>query len=310
MSQQTYRIRSYRPSDFEEYLNLHTDTEEIDRSGICISRQTLREYLERPGYNPENDLFIAEASGRIVGFLNLTPELIMRRVLLDCLVHPQHRHKGLAKQFFERAEQRARELEVELMHVNILEENTTARAMLTKLGFSMVRQFLEMRLSLSEAALPETSNGELPSRYLQRGEEEILANVQNRCFADTWGFNPNTPEELAYALNLSGASPEDVVLIYDNEQPVGYCWTKVYCETRPETGEEKGRVFMLGVNPAHRGRGIGQLALRAGLNHLRDKLIRVAELTVDSENLAALSLYKSFGFQVAARSLYYEKRIV
>ena len=309
MSQQTHEVRNYRPSDFDEYVNLHIEAEKIDRSGLCTSRQTLREYLERPLYNPEKDLFIAEASGRIVGFLNITPELIMRRVLLDCLVHPQHRRKSLAKRLLERVTQRARELEVEVMHVNVLEENTAAREILSRFGFSIVRQFLEMSLSLSEAKLPDTLSSEFTLRYLQRGEEERLTQVQNRCFTDTWGFNPNTPEEIAYALNLSGASAEDVILIYDGARPVGYCWTKINCEKSPETGKEKGRIFMLGVAPDYRSRGIGELALRAGLSYLEDKSIRVVELTVDSENLAAFSLYKSFGFQVTARSLYYEKKV-
>ncbi|MFH1925153.1 MAG: GNAT family N-acetyltransferase [Chloroflexota bacterium] len=309
MSQQTYNIRNYRPSDFDEYVNLHIEAEKIDRSGLCTSRQTLREYLERPLYNPEKDLFIAESSGKIVGFLNIKTEMITRRVLLDCLVHPQHRRKSLAKRLLEQATQRARELEVEVMHVNVLEANTAAREILSRFGFSIVRQFLEMSLSLSEAKLPDTLNSEFTLRYLQQGEEKRLADVQNCCFTDTWGFNPNTPQEIAYALNLSGASAEDVVLIYDGARPVGYCWTKINCEKSTETGKEKGRIFMLGVDPDYRSRGIGRLALQAGLSYLEDKSIRVAELTVDSENPAAFSLYKSFGFQVTARSLYYEKQV-
>ncbi len=309
MSQQTYKIRNYRPSDFDEYVNLHIEAEKIDRSGLCTSRQKLREYLERPLYNPEKDLFIAEASGRIVGFLNITPELIMRRVLLDCLVHPQHRRKSLAKRLLEQVTQRARELEVEVMQVNVLEENTAAREILSRFGFSIVRQFFEMSLSLSEVKLPDTLSSEFTLRYLQRGEEERLTQVQNRCFTETWGFNPNTPEEIAYALNLSGVSAEDVVLIYDGARPVGYCWTKINCGKSPETGKEKGRIFMLGIDPDYRSRGIGRLVLRAGLSYLEDKSIRVVELTVDSENPAAFSLYKSFGFQVTTRSLYYEKQV-
>jgi mycothiol synthase len=195
------------------------------------------------------------------------------------------------------------------MHVNVLEENTAAQEILSRFGFSIVRQFLEMSLSLSEAKLPDTLNSEFTLRYLQEGEEERLTNVQNRCFTETWGFNPNTPEEIAYALNLSGASAEDVALIYDGARPVGYCWTKINCKESVETGKEKGRIFMLGVDPDYRSRGIGRLALWAGLNHFKDKSIRVVELTVDSENLAAFSLYKSFGFQVTARSLYYEKKV-
>ena len=133
--------------------------------------------------------------------------------------------------------------------------------------------------------------------------------MQNRCFRATWGFNPNTPEEIIYSLGLSNAATEDVVIVYDGNRAVGYCWTKINCETDTERDERKGRILMLGVDPDYRGQGISKLALRAGLSYLQDKQVNAVELTVDSENYAAYSLYKSSGFQVMTRSLYYEKRV-
>ncbi len=306
---QTYKIRNYRLPDFDEYVNLHIETERIDRSGHCTSRKLLWEYLQRPLYNPEKDLFIAEASGRIVGFLNITPELVTRRVLLDCLVHHEHRRQGLAKRLLEEATRRARELKATTIHVSVLEKNRAAREALSRLGFSTVRQFLEMSLPLSESRLPNVSSDELALRHLRRGEEEMLANIQNRCFADTWGFNPNTPEEIAYALSLSSASAEDVVFTYDAERPVGYCWTRISCETSAEAGGKRGRILMLGVDPDYRGRGIGRLVLGAGLSYLKGKEVGLVELTVDSENQAACSLYTSAGFEVKTYSFYYEKQL-
>ena len=308
MSQQTYKVRNYLPTDFDGYVNLHIETERTDRSGRCTSRKTLGEYLQRPLYHPESDLFIAETSGKIVGFLSITPEFIIRRVLLDCLVHPAHRRKGLAKRLLDQATQRAKELPVEIIHVSVAEENSTAREALSRTGFKVVRQFLEMSLPLRALKLPDMPRNEFTLRHLQRGEEAKLANVQNRCFSDTWGFNPNTPEEIAYSLSLSDAIAGDVVLVYDGDRPAGYCWTKINGETSTETGGRKGRILMLGVDPDYRGRGIGRLALQAGLSYLQDKQVKAVEITVDSENHAAYSLYKSSGFQVIARSFYYEKR--
>ncbi|TES88489.1 MAG: GNAT family N-acetyltransferase [Dehalococcoidia bacterium] len=309
MSQPTCKIRNYQTSDFDGYVNLHIETARLDRSGCYTSREMLRENLQRPAYNPKKDLFIAEASGKIVGFLNITPELIIRRVLLDCLVHPEYRRKGLAKQLLEPAIRRARELRTTMIHVSVPEKNSTAREVLSRLGFSVVRQFLEMSLPLSNLKPSDTSSKEFVLRHLQRGEEGMLAEVQNRCFADTWGFNPNTPEEIAYSLSLSNASAEDVVLAYDGERPAGYCWTKINGEKNTKTGGEKGRILMLGVDPDYRDKGIGKLTLEAGLSYLKDKGVRVVELTVDSENQPACSLYRAAGFEVQARSLWYEKQV-
>lgn len=64
---------------------------------------------------------------------------------------------------------------------------------------------------------------------------------------------------------------------------------------------------MLGVVPDYRGKGIGQKLTLAGLARLKSKGLQVAELTVDSENKAARSLYRSIGFEVQKSSLWYEK---
>jgi len=309
MRQPAYKIRNYQPPDFNGYVKLQVEAEKADSSGRCTSRQLLQEYLQRPSYNPEKDLFIAEASGKIVGFLNITSELITRRVLLNCLVHPRHRRRGLARLLLEAATRRARELGATVMHISVSEKNLAGREILSRLGFSLVRRLLEMSLPLHDLKLPDEPSNEFALRHLRRGEEEGLALLQNRCFADTWGFNPNTPEEIAYSLSLSGTSVADVVLVCDGERPAGYCWTSTVCERSAETSPKKGRIPMFGVDPDYRGRGIGKLALRAGLSLLKDKGVSIVELTVDSENQAAYSLYRSFGFQVLARSLYYEKQI-
>lgn len=308
-SPHTYRIRNYQPSDFDRYVNLHIEAERIDRSDYCTSRQILRENLRRPFYDPGKDLFIAEAGGKIVGFLNITPELVTRRVLLECLVHPEYRRQGLAKRLLEPATQRARELQTTVMHISVAEENISGREILSRLGFTKVRQLLEMSLPIKNIKLPDTLNSGFSVRHLQPGEEAGLAELQNRCFADTWGFNPNTPEEIAYALNLSGTSVKDVFILYADDKPAAYCWTKINCVSNTTTGEKKGRILMLGVDPDYRGRGIGKLALWAGVSYLKDRGMATVELTVDSDNPAACSLYSSAGFQVLTRNLYYERQL-
>ena len=66
---------------------------------------------------------------------------------------------------------------------------------------------------------------------------------------------------------------------------------------------------MLGVDPDYRGKGVGKGVLLAGLSYLKSKGLRVAELTVDSRNKVACSLYQSVGFKTWLSSLWYEKVI-
>ena len=309
MSSSSYIVRNYRPSDFEDYVKLSIEAKKLASTGRCISAQALSEDLGRPNYSPEQDLFVVEMSGKIVGFINTTPELITRRILIDCLVHPEHRRKGLAKELLDYATHRAKELKAKVVQADIRQDNVIAKKVLSRLGFRPVREFPELRLQLDEAPLPDATHHNYVYRHLQPGEEAVLAQIQNRCFADTWGYNPNTIEEIAYSLQLSHCSPEDVALIYDGDKPVGYCWTKIDCETEVTDGKRKGRILMIGVDPDYRGKEIGKIALRAGLAYLKNKGVQVVELRVDSENKVARALYRSAGFKTWTNSLCYEKAI-
>ncbi len=223
-------------------------------------------------------------------------------------MHPEHRRRGLATRLLNYSTHRAKELGARVAHVNITEDNVVAQRVLSRLDFSLVRRFLELRLDIADIHWLDINQAALECRYLQRGEEDKLTQIQNRAFAGTWGYNPNTVEEIIYRTNLSTCSPEDIVLIYEGDKVIGYCWTGVACEGGA-TSERKGRIFMLGVDPDYRGREVGKKVLLAGLARLKSKSLQVAELTVDSENKAACALYKSVGFKVQTRSLWYEKVI-
>ena len=309
MNNSLYIIRNYRPADFDNYVQLNIEAEKLEPAGRCTSPEILSERLRQPNYLPEKDMFIAEIDGKIVGFMNITPELNTGRVILDCLVHPEHRGKGLARKLLDYAMQRAKELKVKAARVNTREDNSVAKSVLPRLGFRVVRRFLEFRLQLAETRLPDATHNAYSSHHLQPGEEDKLTQIQNRCFAGTWGYNPNTTEEIAYRLNLSHCAPEDVILIYDGDKPIGYCWTLLKHETEAVDDKQKGCIHMLGIDPDSRGRGIGRVALLAGLSHLKNRGVQVVELTVDSENRAALALYQSSGFKVWTSSLWYEKAI-
>ncbi len=308
MSSSTYIIRNYRPDDFNSYVQLHVESEKVEATRLRALSQVFSERLGRPNHLPEKDLFIVEADGKIIGYIDVIPELGIGRVVLDCLVHPEHRRKGLATELSHYASRRAKELGARVAHVNITPDNVAAKSLLAKLGFRCVSRSLELRLHFSKARLPEVEPT-LMCRHLQRGEEDKLAELQNRSFASSWGFNPNTIDEIVYRTNLSDCSPKDVILASEEDKLTGYCWTTMNLEENAAIGINKGRIFMLGVDPGYRGRGIGKLVLLAGLSYLKSRGSEVVELTVDSQNKTARALYKSLGFKISSSTLWYEKAL-
>jgi len=307
MSDSPYTIRSYQPADFNKYVLLNIEAEKLEPTGRCVSPQAIAEHLGQPNYFPEQDLFIIEIAGNIVGYMDVTPELAIGRVILDCWVRPEHRRRGLATKLLSHATRRAKELGVKVAHVNIPQDNVVAKRMLSRLGFECVQRFLQLRLDITNVPRQDAGQAALQCRHLQPGEEDKLTQLQNRSFEGNWGYNPNTIEEIVYRTNSSHCSPRDVLLAYDGDKVIAYCWTKTIFEAA--TGKRKGQISMLGVEPDYRGRGLGKRVLLAGLYHLRSQGLQVVELTVDSKNEVACALYQSVGFKVPTSSLWYEKVI-
>jgi mycothiol synthase len=268
----------------------------------------MRERLERPGYNPEKDMFLAESGGNFIGYINMQPESILRRVILSCWIQPEHRRKGLAGELHIHALKRAGEMGNSVLHVNISDKNDVAVNVLKKLGFTEVRRFLDIQLDMENVRWQEIDPEKLDCRRLLPGEEEKLAVIQNRAFAEHWGYNPNTTESIKYELNRGENSLENIIVTCEGENLTGYCW--VQPPRSVNTGERKrGMIYMIGTDPARRGTGAGKRVLLAALLHLKNRGAEVTGRTVDSENTVALALYESVGFEHQSTSLWYEKVI-
>jgi mycothiol synthase len=309
MRKTIYKIRNFRPGDFENYVQLHVEINKHDQWGRRILKKRLAEDLGHPSFYPENDLFVAEHGGSIIGFAGVFLETAIKRAILDCMIHPLHRKKGIATELICRAIRRAQDAESKTVQVCFSEINLPARSLTSRLGFKFIRHFLEMQLNLNNISLLHVEPGGYIIRNLERGEADKLADIQNRAFADSWGFNPNTPDEIAYRINLSCCSPENIIVTCLKNKPIGYCWTRIMIEENPAAVGMKGEIHMLGVDPDFRKKGIGRNVLLAGLSHLKSKGITNVQLTADGKDPVVLSLYESVGFKVCSRTEWYEKKL-
>jgi len=298
MTASPYTIRNYRPSDFDNLVRFF----QAGPSVIQFTPQRVSDWLAWPGFIPEQDLFIVEIDNRVVGYMSLRSELGIGRVMLNCRLHHEHRRKGLASGLLECVIRRARQLGAVIAHVDVMENNAIARKALEKHGFEPVRQYYELKLALSRVDWEEAVSASQGCRHLLPGEEAALADIQNRSFAEHWGYNPNTEEIIAFAVNRAHSSPEDVVLTCEEDDIVGFCRTEI-------TGNGEGRISMIGTDPDFRGRGVGRKSLLAGLLYLKSKDVQTVYLTVDTINETALTLYSSVGFEHHNILMTYEKAI-
>jgi len=304
-----FTVRNYRPQDFNTCAQLNLEFRKPDAMTGVNSLQAWTQRLNKPGYRASKHLLVAEVDGVIVGYINITPELGIGRVVLDYLVHPNYSTGSIIKKLIDRAVERAKEVDTKVVHLSIPSAELNTAKLLSDLRFFMIRRFYELRLEPSKVNLETTNQLNPEYRRFEPGEEEGLAQLQNHCFADAWGYNPNTAEDIIWHMSLRNSSPDDIILAGDKSNLIGYCWTETKCSDEPSSGKSRGRIYMVGVRPGHRNRGIGKKLIVAGLSHLKRRKKEIIYITVDNQNIPAVRLYRSLGFELWEDTLWYEKII-
>lgn len=296
-------IRNFGSDDLAAYVHLVSEIDEAAGLGSAASVARIEEHLGRPGHHPREDLFLAELHGRLMGYADLVREAEIGRVVAYGGVHPAHRGQGVGSSLLEVAIEHSRKLGAKAIQIPVSQRTQAGGHFVVRKGFRAARRHWEMRLTQYVGGTLQIPQG-FELRHFVPGDEEQLCALQNRAFTGSWGFRPNTVEEIRYLMNMSLCRPEGVLLVAEGESLVGYCWT-----IDDPSDEERGFIRMMGVDPAYHGRGLGRAMLVAGLDYLQRRGIRVTELTVDSKNHVAKSLYQSLGFKKESTTVWYEKRL-
>lgn len=307
MSCLSFTVRNFRSDDLENFIEFCSVVEYFNPNERVFLCKTLKEEVRRPGFFPEKDMFFAEVGKHLVGWMFVIPELRIKRAIINGFIHPRYRQQGVAAELLKCTLSRANQLKARKAHVYISQDNTAAKRFLSKFGFIPVRSFLELRVELSELIPYSFNIDSVELAPLMHGQEAVLTRIQNRCFKGSWGFSPNNLEEINGYLNLTDTELGDVIVAKQGKTLLGYCWTQPNYSPNQPSIRKKARIHMLGVNPYHRGKGIGKVLLAGGLSYLKSKGAEEVELTSDKENQAAHSLYESFGFVPLAEYCWFEK---
>jgi len=265
--------------------------------------------LERPGFKPARDLLLAEdPGGRLAGYGRCFKEAAISRQLVEVFVSPRHRRRGIGSRLMERLLALGRKAGAVICHTRLIEGSREADFCL-RLGFRPVRRYLEMSCDLAGVARGANDENVGPFDRFSAGEENRLAKLQNGSFRGSWGFCPNSSEDIHFFLRATRCSLEDVILLKQEERDAGYLWPSFAHEKIPSDGTRPARIHMLGLLPVYRGRGRSRNLLRCGLADLRNRGYLRAVLTVDAENTPALALYSSLGFKTEFGWIWYERGI-
>ncbi len=158
-------------------------------------------------------------------------------------------------------------------------------------GLALRRSLHEMRVTL-----PLDRHATVATRSFVPGTDDAnWVGVNNRAFAGHGEQGGWTLDTLALR-QLEPWFDADGFRVYEVEgQIAAFCWTKIH---RTGHGEVIGEIYVIAVDPEFHGRGLGKQLTLAGLDSIAGRGITTANLYVDGDNAAAVSLYRSLGFAI------------
>jgi mycothiol synthase len=137
-------------------------------------------------------------------------------------------------------------------------------------------------------------------------DEDAWTELNARAFAHHPEQGAWTREDLDMREREPWFDPDGFFLAERDGHLAGFHWTKIH---QPHAGRPAdgpvGEVYVVGVDPAEQGSGLGRALTLAGLRYLQDREIPAVMLYVDGDNAPAISLYASLGFIHTATDVMY-----
>ena len=301
----TLSVRPFSWDDLASWTVLYNAAFGIAGGEGEFDEASMRQHLSLAGLDPERDCFIVGESGTDVGLAVLWPELPIRRAVLEMGVSGGRSPQVVQQALLNATIQRASGLPVAVLHAQMPSEDDAGCRILNDAGFLPVRRYATMQWRssvLPKVELPEgfTLRSFRPGRDAQR-----LTDIQNAAFGDSWGFSPNTVEQIEARVASKSTTPEGILFITHGDDVAAYNWT-----VRPAgPGGRLGRIAMTGVHPEYRGMGLSRPTVLAGMRWLASQGVEVIELEMDSANVSAGRVYESLGFETVADTVWFELRV-
>ena len=297
----TFIVQNFTWNKFQEIVNLVSSTNGSPHQDLARNPDSFRSWLEQPDMSVEKNLLFVSTESQPIGYVIVSFEPPLGRAIISGSVHQDYRRQGIGRQLLLQAKCLSQESGMSHAQIAASPNQPGTLRFLDKTGFSRVRIEWHMRRERTTSP-PLDLPPEYSLRSMKTGEEPILTTLQNVAFESNWGFSPNTIEQVAYRVALPGSSPKNVLLLFHDKDPIGYCWTM----TNSTAHGEAGVIMMTGILPDYRGKGLGRVVVIAGIHHLTDKGMSMVDLTVDSENTPARELYLSLGFHQQTETHWYE----
>jgi mycothiol synthase len=273
------------------------------------------EHPDASSESPNSSLhFLAYAGPHLAGYGHLEQGVNGQGSTAEIVIDPSRRRQGVGAGLI-RALEQALDPHAETLWLWSHGDLDGARAFALQAGYSMVRELWQMRrhlrsevTSLPAVQLPE---GFRTRHFVVGSDEEAWLRVNARAFVDHPEQGRMTRPDLERRIAEPWFDAKGFILVEDVRGPepvlAASHWTKVVPTEVPQVRTTTGEVYVVGVDPAYQGMGLGRIVTILGLAHLRQMGLTEAILYVDADNRAAVTTYSWLDFDRSGVDIMYSR---
>ncbi len=240
--------------------------------------------------------FLLKNGSELAGYAHLDPTDPVQGPSGELVVHPAHRRRGLGLELL-RAVNAEADGPLRLWAHGDL---PGAARLAARAGFERVRALWQMRRSLqTRIGRPQFVDGVTVRTFVPGQDEDAWTELNRKAFVGHPEQGTWTRADLDLREREPWFDPDGFFLATRNGKLAGFHWTKIHGENDDSDGhhhEPIGEVYVVGVDPAERGSGLGRALTLAGLRYLRSRGLFQVMLYVDETNTAAIGMYEAIGF--------------
>ena len=267
-----------------------------------LSEHTLL-HLRYGGDARARDLLLT-AGPVVAGYAHLDPGDPDEGPAAELVIHPDYRGRGLGLTL---ARALLAETAPQPLRIWAHGDLPAADALAVRAGFARIRSLWTMQRPLAGPLPDPVFPAGVTLRTFSVGADEAAwLDLNGKAFAGHPEQGAWTAEDLSLRERESWFDPAGFFLAERAGKLAGFHWTKVHTSAENENpgglshdaaGQESiGEVYVVGVDPAEQGSGLGRALTLAGLHYLRSRGLPSVMLYVDEDNTPAIRLYEALGF--------------